>query len=128
MVRKVPGHSLYNFLSMGLLINYFFFNVYIHIILVFWNKLFFRKFQAMTPPPRKMSNFFSLTIFYVYGILFNECSKMYDLKKTRTIVFYRSVNGIIIDINICLVRRKDGKKSKLINNITMKRVNISWNV
>ena len=44
-------------------------------------------------------------------------------KKTRTIIVHRSVDGIIIVINISSVRRTDGKKDRLYN-ITMKRVNI----
>ena len=33
-------------------------------------------------------------------------------EKTRTNIFHRSVDGIIIVINKCSVRRKDGKKSR----------------
>ena len=48
------------------------------------------------------------------------------IEERRTIIVQRSVDGMIIVINICSGRRKDGKNG--LNSITMKRVNISWNV
>ena len=35
--------------------------------------------------------------------------------RTRTIIVHRSVDGIITVINICSVRQKDGKKSRLMD-------------
>ena len=43
----------------------------------------------------------------------SNCEISFDhLKKTRTTIVHRSVDEIFIVINICSVRRKDGKKSR----------------